>query len=437
MATDSSTPESTGSRVPAQVQQALQRTQAFAGSLTAEDVSSGQWFIQLLQRVARTYDRNARAAYFQRKYRGLPPDAIADRLRSVVSRYAAIAGGVTGATVTANQVLALPSAGATLALATSSIGAEMFYLCRIQMRLILDLATLYDQPVDPDDPEDVLAIFGIALGVAPASAVGKLAQQAAGHGSRTAVRKVISKGTLKAIQDVGRVFGLKILQRTIIKYSVPVASAAMGSTYNYVTTQSFGRVAQAQFRTRGQAAQELRTHLAGGAAVAGAVLPAAMMAMAMADGSLHASEVTLYRAQLAQLDPDADDAAVFDRLLHDRTFLLDALGEIEDLDARSGVVEALAMMAAFDGSLSEAEVVLLTDIAARLGVDLDIDQVSRRATKYRVDSAAARLTANARAAAERVGGGARAGAVAARDAGGRLMGRAAEVSKGVWKGRRR
>jgi uncharacterized protein (DUF697 family) len=55
----------------------------------------------------------------------------------------------------------------TAAIFVGAIGAEMLYLAQIQMRLVLDLSVVYDLQLDPEDPEDVMMIFGYALGVTP------------------------------------------------------------------------------------------------------------------------------------------------------------------------------------------------------------------------------------------------------------------------------
>ena len=81
----------------AEVSSELEEAKSFAKTLKIEDVKSGQWFIALLQKVVQSYDRNARAEYFQQKYPGLPPDDIADILISVTVKYATIAGAITGA----------------------------------------------------------------------------------------------------------------------------------------------------------------------------------------------------------------------------------------------------------------------------------------------------------------------------------------------------
>ena len=224
-----------------QVSSELDTAKQLAKSLNFDEVKSGEWFIGLLRNVIHAYDRNARATYFQKKYPGLPSDDIADILTTVTVRYATIAGAVAGAASTANQIAALSSVGMTAALFVGSIGAEMLYLSQIQMRLVLDLSVVYDLQLDPEDPEDILMIFGYALGVAPTEMLGKGLQIAAGAGAKGAVKKYISKGTLKAVQDFARRLGFNILQRTILKYAIPIASAAIGSSYNYATTKSVGR----------------------------------------------------------------------------------------------------------------------------------------------------------------------------------------------------
>lgn len=114
----------------------------FAKETDIKDVKSGQWFISLLSKVAKTYDKNVTAEYFQKKYPGLSDDEVADMLINVTVRYATIAGGVAGAAITANQIAVLSSAGATAALMAGSIGGEIIYLARLQMKLVLDLSVI-------------------------------------------------------------------------------------------------------------------------------------------------------------------------------------------------------------------------------------------------------------------------------------------------------
>jgi len=367
----------------AQVASELDEAKQLAKSLNFDEVKSGEWFIQLLRKVIQTYDRNARATYFQQKYPGLPPDEIANILTSITVRYATIAGAVAGAAATANQIAVLSSAGMTAALFVGSIGAEMLYLSQIQMRLVLDLSVVYDLQLDPEDPEDVLMIFGYALGVTPTEMIGKGLQIAAGAGTKGAVKRYISKGTLQALQDFARRLGFKILQRTIIKYAVPVASAAVGSSYNYATTKSVGRIAKAHLKNRGKVTDELRV-LVSRQNTYDLAFPAAVMYVAQVDGQFSAKEKEFYKAMLSRMSFDEHTQAEFQKLIASEDNILEAIGEIEDEEVRRSLMETLVLMTIYDGELAEQEREFLGSVAEQLNVPLDIAEVERRTQDYQI-----------------------------------------------------
>ncbi|MEI7849970.1 MAG: hypothetical protein WCK35_29525 [Chloroflexota bacterium] len=154
------TPAPDDVHLKAQVSKELEDAKTFAKTLNFEEVKSGEWFIKILQQVVRNYDRNARSAYFQKKYPGLSPDEIAEILTSVTVKYATIAGAIAGCAATADEITAIAAAGLTVPLFVGTIGAEMLYLSNIQMRLVLDMSVLYDLQLDTEDPEDILLIFG-------------------------------------------------------------------------------------------------------------------------------------------------------------------------------------------------------------------------------------------------------------------------------------
>jgi tellurite resistance protein len=369
--------------VKTEVASELEEAKDFAKTLTIDDIKSGQWFIALLQKVIQSYDRNASAVYFQQKYPGLPPDEIADILTSVTVRYATIAGAVTGAAATANQMAALSSAGMTLAVMAGAIGAEMVYLARIQMRLVLDLSVVYDLQLDPDDPEDMLLIFGYALGVAPTEMLGKGLQVATRGGTHYAVKKYISKSTLKAIQDVGKRIGLRILQKSILKYTVPVVSAVVGSSYNYVTTKSVGGIAKYHLKNRGKVTEELR-QLVSRQNTYDIAFPAAAMYMAQVDGEFSTKEKEFYRALLSRMSFEEHTQAEFKKLMASEEDIIEAMAQIGADEIRSSLVEVLVLMAVYDGELVENERDFLIKTAAYLNVPLDINEVERRAGDYKI-----------------------------------------------------
>lgn len=365
------------------VSSGLEEAKQLAKKLDFEEVKSGAWFLSLLQSVVRSYDHNAKAQYFQQKYPGLPPDDIADKLISVTVRYAAIAGGIAGATATANQIATIASAGMTASLFVGTIGAEMIYLARIQMRLVLDLSVVYDLQLDPEDPEDMLMVFGYGLGIAPTEILGTGAGKAAGEVTKRAIKKYISKDVLKAIQDFARRLGFKILQRTILKYAVPVASAAVGSSYNYATTKALGGITKTHFKSRGKVTEELRTLISRRNAY-DLVFPAAAMYIAQVDGEFSSKEQELYRAILSRMSFEEHTQAEFQKLAANEANLFEAAAHIEDRDVRRSLIDVLELMAVYDGKLDAKEREFLSSITERLNVPLDLNEVERKTRDYRV-----------------------------------------------------
>ena len=372
-----------GETLKNQVGSELDQAKQLAKSLNFDDVKNGEWFIHLLRKVIQTYDRNARATYFQQKYPGLQPDEIAAILTSVTVRYATIAGAIAGAAATANQIAALSSAGMTAALFLGSIGAEMLYLAQIQMRLVLDLSVVYDLQLDAEDPEDVLMIFGYALGVTPTEMLGKGLQVAAGAATKGAVKKYISKGTLKTITDFARRLGFKILQRTILKYAVPIASAAVGSSYNYATTKSVGRIAKAHLKNRGKVTDELRV-LVSRQNTYDLAFPAALMYISQVDGQFSQKEKEFYKAVLSRMSFDEHTQAEFQKLIATEDNILEAISSIEDVEVRHSLMESLILMAIYDGELAEKERKFLEGVADRLKISLDMAEVERRTQDYQI-----------------------------------------------------
>lgn len=377
------TPTPDDEHVKAQISKEMEDAKTLAKALNFEEVKSGEWFIKLLQQVVRAYDRNARATYFQKKYPGLPPDVIADILTSVTVRYATIAGAIAGGAATANEIAAISSAGLTVPLFVGTIGAEMLYLSNIQMRLVLDMSVLYDLQLDTEDPEDILLIFGYALGVVPTDVLGKGLQFAARAGTTSTIKTVFNKATLEALKRFGKKLGIKILQRNIIKYAVPVASAAVGSSYNYLTTKSVGQIAKVHFKNRGKATDELRAVISK-QNIYDLAIPAAAMFMAQVDGNVSSKEKELYRAMLSRMSFEEHTPADFNRLVSEEHSILDAVWQIEDAELRKALIELLTLMAVYDGILANEEREFLTSAAERLGVSLDIEHVEKRAKEYQV-----------------------------------------------------
>ncbi|MCX6083275.1 MAG: TerB family tellurite resistance protein, partial [Chloroflexi bacterium] len=173
------------------------------------------------------------------------------------------------------------------------------------------------------------------------------------------------------------------LQRTIIKYAVPVASAAVGSGYNYIATKSVGKIAKIHFKNRGKVTDELRAVISK-QNIYDLAIPAAAMFMAQVDGTVSSKEKELYRAMLSRMSFEENTPADFNRLVSEEHSILEAVSQIEDVELRKTLIELLTLMAIYDGILANEEREFLTSAAERLGVSLDIEQVEKRAKEYQV-----------------------------------------------------
>ncbi len=217
---------------------------------------NGDWLFLVIQRSFKAYYDNANADYFRRKYPRLDDDAIIKKLSTVAAKNAAILGAITGAAVSFDEiaalVVAIPAGGlnlpAQITLATTALAAEAIVLVRIQLHLIANIARLLEVPLNPDDPEDVLLILQFAFGGAAAEEVGKFAAKTAGRVTKRIIRKKLSGETLVALKKWAAKLGLKVLQRSIIKYAVPIVSSVIGATWNYMTTAKVGGIAANHLR---------------------------------------------------------------------------------------------------------------------------------------------------------------------------------------------
>lgn len=219
-----------------------------------EAFKSGEWFLRLIRRSFKNYFEKANAEFFHKKYPTLSTDSLVKKLIQVAARNSGLLGAIVGAAVSADEIAAIVTAGggigipANIAIALTAIMGEAVLLVRMQLQLVANIAKLYDVPLDLDDPEDILTIMAFALGGSIAEMAGKAGMKIGKKVTEKGVRKYISKGVLKTIQRLGRKIGIKILQRTIIKYAVPIASIGVGSGWNYLATKAVGKISTKHFK---------------------------------------------------------------------------------------------------------------------------------------------------------------------------------------------
>ena len=225
------------------------------GGLTA--FKSGEWLFPLIQKSFKNYWEKANAEYFKDKYLSQDLDFIAGKIISVAARNTAIIGAATGATVSADEIVGLITGGegivglpANIAIAMTAMSSEAVLLLQFQLKLVANLGKLYEVPLDPDDPEDVLTILAFAIGGSIAEEAGKFGMKIGGNLAKETVRKYIKKEVLETLKQIGKKLGVKILQGTIIKYTVPIVSIGLGTGWNYSTTRTIGKIAKKHFIKR-------------------------------------------------------------------------------------------------------------------------------------------------------------------------------------------
>jgi uncharacterized protein (DUF697 family) len=221
---------------------------------------NNEWLLRLVEKTLANYIRNATPEFFRAKYPRLNDDEIARKLIDLACKNAALAGGLTGAAISADELLAFFTAGeggigipANITICLTAIATEALFVTGLQLQLVARLAALYGVPLNADDPEDIWLILAFASGGGVSEWVGKQGMQIGRRLSESAVRKYIRTEVLEFLQQIAKKLGYKLLRRTIINGVVPGASIAIGAFWNNKTTRKVGEIAIEHFKTRREA----------------------------------------------------------------------------------------------------------------------------------------------------------------------------------------
>lgn len=225
------------------------------GGLSA--FKNGDWLFRLVQKSFRNYWDRANPEYLRKKYPSKDDAFIIKKLTKIAAKNAALIGGVTGAVVSADEVVAVLTGAeggvglpANVAVAAMAIAGEAVLLVRFQLKLVANIGKIYNIPLDPEDPEDILTILAFAAGGSVAETAGKFGMKIGKKVTTMVVKEVLSREALAVIKRLFARLGIKIMQRTIMKYAVPLASIGIGSGWNYLSTRAVGKVAARHFEKR-------------------------------------------------------------------------------------------------------------------------------------------------------------------------------------------
>ncbi|QNK52664.1 hypothetical protein H7F30_14050 [Dermacoccus sp. PAMC28757] len=227
----------------------------FVGGLSMDDIKSGDWFARLLKVSLAQYSEQVTAEWFREKYPHLPADAIVDARIKLAAKYAGIEGGLSAAAYTGAVAATIGSLGGasplTAPAAVGSFVVDLAYTTRLQLRLAHDIAVLYGVPIDVNDSEDLWKIIRIALLIKSGEAGRGAVSKGVPVVLRPVIKKIFSGSTLTAVKSLP-VVGKHLLQRNIIKFSIPGVTVPLSTAINYWTTKSAGDYARSFFRTQAQ-----------------------------------------------------------------------------------------------------------------------------------------------------------------------------------------
>lgn len=223
----------------------------FVAGLSLDDIRSGDWFAKLIVQALSSYTHTVDWQYFQKRYEGLPADAIVDKRIKMAARYAALEGGLSASAYTLTIAATLgPRGGAsakTIPAAVATMMVDLAFITRLQLRLAYDIAVLYRTPIDPSDPDDMWKLIRVAFTIKSGAVVREGVLKTVPAMTRRVIKRFYSRTVLTAAKGLPFV-GKYLLQRNVIKIGIPGVGIPLAIAVNRHTTLLAGRHAQAVFR---------------------------------------------------------------------------------------------------------------------------------------------------------------------------------------------
>ena len=387
---NSSVPFDEDKSVQIKVKTELEDLKKMVSAFGPTRLKDGTWFNEFVHAMLSSYAekiiKDGGVEYFRKKYPGLTQDAIAEKLCSLAMRYAAIAGGVTGLTASTGVL-----GGFTIPVIIAAIGSEILYTTRLQVRLIYDLATVYGDPIDVNDPEQLYRAFMLAYGISTVSAnVGTVAAVGGTEVVRAQIYRLIT-GKTKIIQDtaikiLGPRIGGMITRKAILKVAVPVAGVAISSGWNYVSTKNMAEVGRQEFKLEAQA-QQAAVDLCTTAKLTSKDLPIivqSVQAIINIDGSIDPRELKVYQAIVKCLNVPNEALQEIEARVEINTDTVEKqLLAVKRVKLRKALAELLKLATVASGTIAPAELDLLNRFLPALNEKLDLDELQALASSFK------------------------------------------------------
>ena len=379
-----------GKSVKNQIKTELEDLKKMAVAFGPARIKDGTWFNDFLHAMLSIYAEkiinDGGVEYFQKKYPGLTQDAIAEKLCTLAVRYAAIAGGITGLTASTGVL-----GGLTIPVIIAAIGGEILYTTRLQVRLIYDLATVYGDPINLNDPEQLYRAFMLAYGVTAVSANAGAVVAAGGAEVVRAQAYRFITGKTPVIQDaaikiLGPRIGSMITRKAILKVAVPVAGVAISSGWNYISTKNMAEVGLQEFKIEARA-QQAAFDLCKEVELTPKDLPIiaqSLQTIINIDGSIDPRELKVYQAIVKCLNIPIEILQEIEARVEINTDAVEKqLRAVKRVKLRKTLAEFLKLATIASGTIAPAELDMLNRFLPALDVKFDLEELQGRASQFK------------------------------------------------------
>lgn len=328
----------------------------------------------------------------ENKYKGLPKDAIADKLIKHASRKTKFAGAINGAGVTgceaviANPTVPEPShkivAGSGI---VALLMADLSYTIKVQVQLLLEIGHVYDCPFDSNDEDDAWIVFKAALGLKGAENIGRWGQIVFAETARKQFRKLLrTKGMRAALQKtitkiagskVGRLLGEKYIMRLL-----PVINMVIGYNFNRAMTNHIGKWAKIKAKVRSSTFKKIDYISLEDPNANIYVLPIIFF-VATSDNKLTDNELMLYSKALSRLNVSEKDMEDVMRIIDndDISEILDnELKKVKTKKIKDALFDIAITVSVINLKLNEDRKDAVKNIAKMFGINYSESQIINR-----------------------------------------------------------
>ncbi len=248
-----------------------------------------------------------------------------------------------------------------------------------------DISVLYGVPLDLNDPDDTWKLVKLAFGIKAGETAGDAVMKGLPAFIRPIVKKIFSGSTLAALKSLP-IVGKHLLQRNIIKFTIPGITIPVTTAVNRWTTKAAGTHAKILLRREAQiieASQRIVTQAENVEAVL-----AALWWIINIDKAVQDEERLLLHYLTVSAEQSTHNGEAYQQYIEsfksqievDEDDLWTRISQISE-DGAPKLYKAAVIASAVDGKISKQELELLKLLAERLGLQHDtklIDEIKHQ-----------------------------------------------------------